>query len=148
LGEIRTKVEIDRRRFSFESISLRQESEIGAAVLDSVKARIQAARDVNDHEAKPLKPGRPGFKGYPDQKIERGLKGVRDWTNTGLTMASMQVEVSANEIAIDFSDPIAAERAHMNNQLDEQFGLSDRDREVARNGAIEAARLNLTVKHE
>src|ERR1017187_9024898 len=102
---------------------------IGTVLVDSISARIRKAVNVNDAEARPLKPGRNGHRGYPDYKSARGLQPFRDWFWTGRTMRSLKVKAaSENRVTIGFVDPNADRVAHVNNLREKQFGASPKDR--------------------
>jgi hypothetical protein len=104
---------------------------IGNVVLDSIASRIRKGLTVNDAEAKPLKPGRNGHRGYPDYKAARGLQPFRDWFWTGRTMRSLKVKsASENRVVIGFVDPNADRIAHVNNLREKAFGISPKDRLV------------------
>ena len=58
---------------------------------DSIRARIQSGQNIYDQAAAPLKPGKPGRRGYPEYKAARGLQPIRDWTWSGHTLRYLKV---------------------------------------------------------
>ena len=105
---------------------------------DTIRARIQRGQNIYDQAAAPLKPGKPGRRGYPDYKSARGLQPIRDWTWTGHTLRCLKV-VTANEnrAVIGFLDETmpgrkqtASQIAFYNNQRERQRGVSPRDHEA------------------
>lgn len=101
---------------------------IATVLRDTIAERIGRGINCADTEAKPLKPGRNGRRGYPDYKVARGLQGIRDWFWTGRTMRSLKVKaVSENRAVIGFTDPNAELIAHVNNLREKAFGVSPTD---------------------
>jgi hypothetical protein len=108
------------------------------ALADSIIARIRNAQNIYDQAAAPLKPGKPGRRGYPDCKVARGLKPTRDWTWSGHTLRCLKVlTVNENRAVIGFLDEAlpgrrqtASQIAFWNNQRERQWGVSPRDREA------------------
>lgn len=127
------QTKITRARFVVGPFQPEQMATIAQITADSVTARIRSGLTVEDAEAKPLKPGRNGKRGYPDYKSARGIVPKRNWIWRGKTMRSLKVK-SANEnrAVIGFVDPEADKIAHFNNQREKQFGLSPKDTEVLR----------------
>jgi hypothetical protein len=120
---------ITRARWVLGPFTAEDMQAIGNVLLDSISARIRKAVNVSDAEARPLKPGRNGHRGYPDYKAARGLQPFRDWFWTGRTMRSLKVKsASENRVVIGFVDPNADRIAHVNNLRERQFGVSPRDR--------------------
>src|SRR5690349_21168894 len=122
---------ITRARFVYSGVTSQQMASLGDTVLKAVSARIKKGVNCEDNPAKPLKPGRHGKKGYPDQKAARGVAPIRNWIspvqwpkNRIKTMRALKVK-SANEnrVVIGFIDPRADQIAHMNNQQEKMFGL-------------------------
>ena len=104
---------------------------IGNVVAESIKGRIQGGLNINDQPAKPLKPGRNGRRGYPEDKVRRGLMPYRDWTWTGRTLRSLKVtQASENRCVIGFTSPNADAIAHLNNRRERAFGVSPMDRKA------------------
>ena len=132
------QVKIQKARFVYSPFSAEQMLQIGNVLRDSIATRIMRAVNVNDQAARPLKPGRNGRAGYPEQKERFGLKPIRDWV--GLpgrmrTIGSMKVtSVSENRGRIGFVDEKADMIAHINNLREKQFGVSPKDRQAL--GAI------------
>jgi hypothetical protein len=123
------QAKITRARFVLGPFSAEQMQTIGNVMRDTIAERIQSGINCNDGQAKPLKPGRNGKRGYPDYKIARGIPGIRNWIWTGRTMRSLKVKaVSENRVTIGFVDPQADAIAHYNNRREKQFGVSPKDR--------------------
>ena len=123
------QTKITRARWVLGPFTSEDMQTIGNVVLDSIASRIRKGLTVNDAEAKPLKPGRNGHRGYPDYKAARGLQPFRDWFWTGRTMRSLKVKsASENRVVIGFVDPNADLIAHVNNLRERQFGVSPKDR--------------------
>jgi hypothetical protein len=107
----------------------------GELLADTIRARIQSGQNIYDQAAAPLKPGRPGRRGYPDFKVTRGLKPIRDWTWSGHTLRCLKVlSVNENRAALGFLDEAlpgrgqtASEIAFWNNQREHMWGVSPRD---------------------
>jgi hypothetical protein len=131
---------ISRARLVYSPFSSEQMAQLGEIVARSIRERIERGENVEDAQAKPLKPGRTvnghQLRGYPDYKTARGLQPIRDWTWTGRTLRSLKV-LSANEnrVVIGFADRIADLRAHLNNRREKAFGISPKDRQ-ALNAAV------------
>jgi hypothetical protein len=117
----------------------------GRLIGESIKPRIQAALDVKDNPAPPLKrPRGPAgsavslesigrrlsYKGYPDYKVRvHGGKPIRDWTRTGQLMDNLKAKKSSrNKATIGWTRPDMERRASYNNRRWRQFGMSPRDR--------------------
>jgi hypothetical protein len=112
-------------RFVYRALSSEQMTTIGNLVIADIQARIRKGQNVADAQAKPLKPGRNGKRGYPDYKVARGLQGVRDLVWRGLTMRSIRVISSKpNEVRIGFDNPQAARIAAMNQNREAMFWFS------------------------
>lgn len=112
-------------RFVYRPLSSEQMATIGNLVIADIQARIRKGQNVADAQAKPLKPGRNGKRGYPDYKTARGLQGIRDLVWRGLTMRSIRVISSkANEVRIGFDNPQAARIAAMNQNREAMFWFS------------------------
>jgi hypothetical protein len=140
---------ITRARFVVGPFSSEQMQTVAQATTDSLAARIRRGQTVEDTDAKPLKPGRNGKRGYPDYKTARGLQPIRDWTWKGRTMRSLKVK-SANEnrAVIGFIDPKADAIAHWNNQREKQFGLSPKDEKVLGQAVNVTAKQGRVVRAE
>ncbi len=146
---------IRKARFVYSPFTSEQMAAIATSVMDAVKARTVAGLNVEDNQAKPLKPGRSGHPGYPERKSLAGLPPIRNWVSPNKyprtrikTLRAMKVK-SANEnrAVIGFVDPAADRIAHLNNRLSKQFGLSPHDRSEALVPAVNAALFTLvTVK--
>ena len=126
------QTKVTRARFVLGPFSAEQMQTIGNVMRDTIAERIQTGINCNDTAAKPLKPGRNGKRGYPEQKVARGIPGIRNWIGfTGRTMRSLKVKaVSENRVTIGFVDPNADAIAHFNNRREKQFGVSPKDRSV------------------
>jgi hypothetical protein len=125
------QAKITRARWVLGPFTSEDMLEIGNVVVDSIKARLHNGLNVRDEEAKPLKPGRNGKRGYPDYKLARGLQPLRDWFWTGRTIRSLKVkQVSENRCVIGFINPNADAVAHINNIRERAFGISPKDRQA------------------
>ena len=110
------QTKITRARWVLGPFTSEDMETIGGVLADSIGKRIAAGLNANDEQAKPLKPGRNGRRGYPDYKAARGLQPFRDWFWTGRTMRSLKVKsASENRVVIGFVDPNADRIAHVNN---------------------------------
>ncbi|HZT29242.1 MAG TPA: hypothetical protein VFA33_05130 [Bryobacteraceae bacterium] len=125
------QAKITRARFVLGPFTSEDMLAIGNVVVDSIKDRLHKGLNVNDQQAKPLKPGRNGHRGYPDYKSARGLQPFRDWFWTGHTLRALKVkQASENRCVIGFIDPNADLIAHVNNLRERAFGISPKDRQV------------------
>jgi len=118
---------VRRARFAAPGFSADQMLTFGQALAADVKARILLAQDVNDQPAPTLKPGYAKFKNrkYPPA--------IRNWQLTGRTLRGLRcLRASQNLAIIGFSDPVAAQRAAINNRRALQFGVSPKNRENIR----------------
>lgn len=136
------KTRISRARFVHSPFTSEQMAGLGEVVLQSVVGRIKRGENCEDFPAKPLKPGRNGKKGYPEQKTAAGIAPIRNWISPIRwpkdrikTLRALKVK-SANEnrVVIGFIDPRADRIAHFNNLHDKQFGLSPKDKHVLLSG--------------
>ena len=150
------KPKITRARFIYSGFTSEQMASVGDTVLKAVSVRIKQGVNCQDLAAKPLKPGRNGKKGYPEQKSARGIAPVRNWIspiqwpkNRIKTMRALKVKTAnENRVVIGFIDPRADQIAHINNLREKMFGLSPKDREVLletvnemKHGAVEVKRI-------
>jgi hypothetical protein len=87
---------IKRARFVYSPYTATEMQRFAQVLTDSIRARIQSGQNIYDQAAAPLKPGRPGRRGYPDYKTARGLQPIRDWTWSGHTLRCLKV-LTANE---------------------------------------------------
>lgn len=125
------QAKITRARFVLGPFTAEDMLAIGNVLRDSIAGRIGMGLNVNDAQAKALKPGRSGHRGYPDYKAARGLLPFRDWLWTGRTMRSLKVKgASENRALIGFVDPNADRIAHVNNLREKAFGISSKDRQA------------------
>jgi hypothetical protein len=125
------QAKITRARFVLGPFTSEDMLEIGNVVVESIKDRLHKGLNINDQQAKPLKPGRNGKRGYPDYKAARGLQPFRDWFWTGRTLRSLKVkQASENRCVIGFIDPNADRIAHVNNLRERAFGVSPKDRQA------------------
>jgi len=130
------QAKISRARFVLGPFAAEDMLSIGNVLRDSIAARIGRGLNVNDAPAKALKPGRNGWRGYPDYKRARGLQPIRDWSWTGRTMRSLKVKsANENQAVVGFVDPTGDRIAHVNNLREKQFGVSPKDRS-ALNAAV------------
>ena len=127
---------VRRARFVYSPFTSDEMQSFAQALADSIRVRIQSGQNIYDQAATPLKPGQSGRPGYPEQKSARGLKPIRDWTWSGHTLRCMKVlTANENRAAIGFLDETlpgrsqtASQIAFFNNQIERQWGVSDRDR--------------------
>lgn len=117
------QTKITRARWVLGPFTSEDMAEIGQKLADDMGYRIKSGINVNDQQAKPLKPG------YVKQKQKHGMLAIRDWMYTGRTMRSLKVKsASENRCVIGFVDPNADKLAHFNNRREKQFGVSPNDR--------------------
>lgn len=129
---------VRRARFVYSPYTNQEMLGFGQLLADTIRARIQSGQNVFDQAAAPLKPAKPGHRGYPEYKTARGLQPIRDWTWTGHTLRCLKVlQVNENRAVIGFLDDTLPGRAHTasqiafyNNERERQWGVSPRDREV------------------
>jgi hypothetical protein len=134
----RFQTAIRRARFVYSPYTAYEMQGFAQALADTIKTRIQSGQNIYDQAAAPLKPGRPGRRGYPDYKVARGLQPIRNWTWTGHTLRGLKVPTAnENRATIGFLDEAmpgrrqtASQIAFYNNQRERQWGVSPRDREV------------------
>lgn len=125
-------------RFVYSPYTATEMQGFAQVLADSIRARIQSGQNIYDQAAAPLKPGRPGKRGYPDYKRARGLKPIRDWTWSGHTLRCLKVlTANENRAAIGFLDEAlpgrrqtASQITFYNNLRERQWGVSPRDREA------------------
>jgi len=123
------QAKITRARFVLGPFTSEDMLEIGNVVIESIKDRLAKGLNINDAPAKPLKPGRNGHRGYPEDKIRHGLAPFRDWYWSGRTLRSLKVKsASENRCVIGFIDSHSDAVAHINNIRERAFGISPRDR--------------------
>jgi hypothetical protein len=117
------KMKISRARFTYTPFSSEAMARIGQAAVGSIKKRIQSGVDANDQAAKELNPQ------YANYKRRNGLRPIRDWTKSGLTMASLAVK-SANEnrVTIGFTDDRGDRIVSVQNLRCKMYGISPGDR--------------------
>ena len=127
---------IRRARFVYSPYTASEMQGFGQLLADTIRARIQAGQNIYDQAAAPLKPGKPGSRGYPDYKTARGLQPIRDWTWSGFTMRCLKVlTANENQAVVGFlneSRPgrwqTASHIAAFNNARERQWGVSPHDR--------------------
>ena len=127
-----------RARFVYSSYTAQEMQGFAQVLADTIRARIQSGQNIYDQPAAPLKPGKPGRRGYPDYKVARGLQPIRDWTWSGHTLRCLKVlTVNENRAVIGFLDEAmpgrkqtASQIAFYNNLRERQWGVSPRDREA------------------
>jgi len=134
-------------RFVYRPLSGEQMATIGNMVIADVQARIRKGQNVADAQAKPLKPGRNGKRGYPDYKVARGLQGIRDLVWRGLTMRSIRVVSSKpNEVRIGFDNPQAALIAAINQNREAMFWFSPNNKKQIQELVSQAIRASEMVR--
>ena len=122
---------IRKARFAIGPFSSEQMFHIGEATAQSIAGRIHQGLNANDEQAKPLKPGRNGHRGYPDYKAARGLQPIRDWTWTGQTLGALKVKrADENRVVIGFEDERSDTVAHINNVRERMFGIAPSDQKL------------------
>jgi len=129
---------IKKTRFIYSPFTTEEMTSFGQLLADTIRARIQAGQNVYDQAAAPLKPGKPGRRGYPDYKSARGLQPVRDWTWSGHTLRCLKVlTANENQAVVGFlqetkpgRSKTAAAIAYINNRREQQWGVSPHDRLV------------------
>ena len=62
------QAKITRARWVLGPFTSEDMLDIGNVVVDAIKLRLSHGVNCNDMDAKPLKPGRDGHRGYPDYK--------------------------------------------------------------------------------
>jgi len=134
-------------RFVYRPLSSEQMATIGNLVIADVQARIRRGQNAADAQAKALKPGRNGKRGYPDYKVARGLQGIRDLVWRGLTMRSIRVTSSkANEVRIGFDNPQAALIASINQNREAMFWFSPNNKKRIQELVSQAIRASEMVR--
>jgi hypothetical protein len=135
-GRQRFQTVVRRARFVYSPYTADEMQGFGQLLADTIRARIQSGQNIYDQAAAPLKPGKPGRRGYPDNKSARGLQPIRDWTWSGHTMRCLKVlTVNENRAVLGFLDEAmpgrgqtASQIAFWNNQRERMWGVSPRDR--------------------
>jgi hypothetical protein len=98
---------IRRARFVYSPYTADEMQGFAQLLADSIRARIQRGQNIYDQPAAPLKPGKPGRRGYPDYKLARRLQPIRDWTWSGHTLRCLKVlTTNENRAAIGFLDEV------------------------------------------
>ena len=96
---------IKSARFVYSAYTATEMQCFAQVLADSIRTRIQSGQNIYDQAAAPLKPGLPGWRGYPDYKSARGLQPIRDWTWSGHTLRCLKVlTANENRAAIGFLD--------------------------------------------
>ena len=129
---------IRRARFVYSPYTADEMQGFAQVLADAIRARIQSGQNIYDQPAAPLKPAKPGRRGYPDYKSARGHQPIRDWTWTGHTLRCLKVlTANENRAVIGFLDEAmpgrkqtASQIAFYNNRRERQWGVSPRDREA------------------
>lgn len=140
MAKFQTRI-IKKSRFVVSGFDIARMQSIGTAMTEAIVRRIQSGTNVNDQPALPLRPK------YARLKERKTGKQVRDWTLTGRTMRSLKLlTVSATKAVIGFTDPVANQRAALNNRIDRAFGISPNERdllfkEVNRKHSVVAAKV-------
>lgn len=143
---VNTHMKISKARFSLSPFSSEQMAKIGTQLADTIRKRIASGVNVNDTDAKPLKPGRNNKRGYPDYKIAHSLQPIRDWTWSGRTLRSMKViSVNQNRGVIGFTDLRSDRVAHVNNAQEKMFGISPKDAQVLRDAVYSLFRTDRVI---
>lgn len=115
---------IRRARYKVAGYTGAEMLEFGNVLAEDVKARILRAENVQDQPAIPLRPN------YAKYKAKKAPPAVRNWRLSGRTLRGLRcVSASPNLAIIRFYDPVANERAYLNNRRERQFGMSPRNTE-------------------
>lgn len=118
-----------RARFATREISAGEMRSIGEMVVDFNQSRLSRGLTVEMLPAPALSTGKSGRGGYRAQKAKRGDTTIRDWWLSGRTRRAMAVlRVEPNQAVVGFSDPVAAQRAAINNARIKQFGVAAPER--------------------
>lgn len=129
MGKFQPK--ITSARFVVSPFSPQQMQELGDVFVASQDARLGAGLNVYDLPAMPLKRRANGKAGYPEGKVRKGLKAIRDWFYTGRTRRSIKVlSANENQVVIGATDAVVDQRIAFNNARERQFGMSPNDREA------------------
>jgi len=144
---------IRRARFVYSPFTAQEMQGFGQLLADTIRARIQAGQNIYDQAAAPLKPGKPGRRGYPDYKSARGLQPIRDWTWSGFTLRCLKVlTANENQAVIGFLNETMPGRsltanqiAWLQNRREAQWGVSPRDRATVMN-AMQSYRPLVTIE--
>ena len=128
---------VRRARFVYSPFTAFEMQGFAQILADTIRQRIQSGQNIYDQAAAPLKPGKPGRRGYPDYKVARGGQPIRDWTWTGHTLRCLKVlTANENRAVIGFLDEArpgrkqtASQIAFYNNRRERQWGVSPHDRE-------------------
>ena len=121
---------ITHKRFSLLPFTPEDMKGIGDAVIKSVQKRILAGIKVDDSQARPLKGDVKSDKyiPYAEQKVRKGLAGIRNWTWSGKTLKSMQVlSASEDKAVVGFVGDRANRIVAKMNQIDRMFGVAESD---------------------
>jgi len=114
----RFQTKVRHARFVYSPYTSDEMLGFGQLLADTIRARIQSGQNIYDQAAAPLKPGRPGRRGYPDFKAARGLKPIRDWTWTGHTLRCLKVlTANENRAVIGFLDEAMPGRRQTASQI-------------------------------
>jgi hypothetical protein len=124
-----------KNKIRFKPTPFSQESmqRIGQKFRDSIVERIERGENVSDSAAKPLKGDTHDdrYIPYAQQKLKKGLQGIRDLVKSGRTLKAIQVvRASATQGVIAANNPVADRILHKNNQIENMFGVSPKDRAV------------------
>jgi hypothetical protein len=109
-------------RFAVSKFGEKAMLNIGTALRDSIRSRISSGLTVADVPASALS------RGYMRVKLRAGKAPIRDWRFSGITLGAMTVmDVSSDRAVIWFNNPVAIQRAAVQNARQLQFGISPRD---------------------
>jgi hypothetical protein len=125
------QAKITRARWVLGSFTSEDMLAIANVVRDSIATRIGKGLNIEDEDAKPLKPGRNGHRGYPDYKAARGPNAL---PRLGLDRAhhalAQSKERQRKPRRYRLYRPNADHIAHVNNLREKQFGISPKDRQA------------------
>jgi hypothetical protein len=141
-------------RFIYSPYTAYEMQAFAQVLADSIRTRIQNGQNMFDQPAAPLKPSTVARKSQDPCNV--GVVGPRNWTWTGFTLRCLKV-LSANEnrAVIGFLDELhpyrvkkldyrdkwgrlhaagkqltASQIAAINNRIEHQWGVSERDRQA------------------
>lgn len=130
---------IREARFVYRPLSNAAQKDIGMFTAATITGRIRHGVNAMGLPAAPLKGGRNGKPGYPQLKIRKGAKPIRDWTLTGHTLSTVGVlAAGSNQIQVGSNDPKSALIVFFLNRKEKMFGVAPADR-IAIDGNVQQA---------
>jgi len=114
-------------RFVYSPYTPEQMYGLGEAFRAAQDEALAAGLNVYDVPAAPLKRRASGKPGYPESKLRKGLKPIRDWFWRGRTRRSIKtLQANENRVVIGATDAEADRIIRFNNRRERQFGMSPR----------------------